>query len=97
MTMKRNRKKQTVSFDQRLHHAAVAARDAAGQLPDGQERERLLDKARQAEIAVRINAWLGSPNLAAPAPSRPEGLRNQSGDTSAHGPAVQLALQPHRE
>jgi inhibitor of KinA sporulation pathway (predicted exonuclease) len=61
MTTRRNRQKQTVSFDQRLHQAADAARDAAGLLPEGQERETLLEKARQAEIAARINEWLASP------------------------------------
>jgi hypothetical protein len=62
MTARRNRQKQTVSFDQRLHQAAVAARDAASLLPEGQERETLLEKARQAEIAARISEWLVSPD-----------------------------------
>jgi hypothetical protein len=61
MTMRRNRRKQTVSFDQRLQQAADDAREAAGRLPDGQERETMLKKARQAEAAAHINEWLTSP------------------------------------
>ena len=64
MTIKRrNRRKQTVSFDQRLQQAANDAREAARKLPDGLERETLLKKARQAETAVHINEWLTSPAL----------------------------------
>jgi len=57
---RRNRRKQTVSFDQRLQQAANDAREAARKLPDGEEREILLKKARQAEAAVHINEWLTS-------------------------------------
>jgi hypothetical protein len=63
MTMRRNRRKQTVSFDQRLEQAAHSAREEARRLPDGQERETLLKKARQAEVAAHINEWLTSPVL----------------------------------
>lgn len=66
MKIKRNRHKQTISFDQRLHQAADAARDAAQMLPEGQQRETLMKKARQAETAVHINEWLASPGLRAP-------------------------------
>lgn len=69
MTIRRNRRKQTVSFDQRLQRAATAAREAAYRLPDGQEREILLRKARQAEAAVHINEWLTSPLLRSSSPS----------------------------
>ncbi len=58
---RRNRRKQTVSFGQRLQQAAEDARQAAGRLPDGQERDNLLKKARQAETAVHINEWLTLP------------------------------------
>ena len=63
MTIRRNRRKQDVSFDQRLQQAASAAREAACRLPDGQERESLLKKALQAEAAAHINEWLTSPVL----------------------------------
>lgn len=66
MTVKRSRRKQTVSFDERLKTAAKEARQAAQQLPHGPEREDLLKKARQAEAAVRINGWLTSPGLRSP-------------------------------
>jgi hypothetical protein len=69
MTIRRNRRKQTVSFDQRLQQAANAAREAALRLPDGQERDTLLKKARQAEAAVHINEWLTSPSSRASSPS----------------------------
>lgn len=64
MTRKRNRRKLTTSFDDRLQRAANAAREAAQKLPQGAEREMLLRKARQAATASRINGWLmqsGSP------------------------------------
>jgi hypothetical protein len=63
MIVKRSRRKQTVPFDERLKTAAEEARQAAQQLPQGPEREDLLEKARQAEAAVRINGWLTSPGL----------------------------------
>lgn len=66
MKIKRNRRKQTISFDRRLHQAADAARDAAQLLPEGQQRETLIKKARQAETAAHINEWLASPGLRVP-------------------------------
>ena len=60
MTKKRNRRKQTVSFDERLRQAARIAREAAVRL-EGPQRDVMLQKARQAETAARINAWLASP------------------------------------
>jgi hypothetical protein len=61
MTIRRSRRKQTVSFDQRLRQAASDAREAAHELPAGQERDTLIKKARQAETAATINEWLTSP------------------------------------
>lgn len=58
MAAKRNRHKQTVSFDERLKTAAKEARRAAQSLPQGAAREDLMKKARQAEAARRINGWL---------------------------------------
>lgn len=60
MTKKRNRQKQTVSFDERLRQAAQAAREAALRL-EGSKRDLMLQKARQAETALRINDWLAAP------------------------------------
>jgi hypothetical protein len=61
MRAKRNRTKNTVPFGERLEKAADDAREAAEKLPHGQEREALLKKARQAEMAVHLNALLVSP------------------------------------
>lgn len=69
MIVKRSRRKQTVSFDERLRRVAHEAREAAGRLPQGPQRDLLLKKADQAETAVRINGWLASP-----------GSRRESGD-----------------
>ena len=66
MTNRRNRRKQTVPFDERLHSAADDARERAEKLPHGPERELLMKKASQAETAARINEWLTSPGLQSP-------------------------------
>ena len=63
MADKRNRRKQTVSFDERLQRAAQQAREAAEELPLGPQRESMLRKAEQAETAARISEWLSSPVL----------------------------------
>jgi hypothetical protein len=60
MTKKRNRRKQIVSFEERLRQAAREAREAATRL-DGTARDVMLQKARQAETALRINGWLALP------------------------------------
>jgi hypothetical protein len=66
MTTRRNRHKNTVSFDERLQRAAEEAREAARSLPQGCERDALLKRARQAETAAHINEWLSSPGLQSP-------------------------------
>ncbi|MDN5001512.1 hypothetical protein ACFQZO_11510 [Bradyrhizobium sp. GCM10027634] len=66
MTQKRNRRKQTVSFDDRLRQAAVTARRTARRLPQGEARNCMLQKARQADIARSINGWLASPGQPMP-------------------------------
>jgi hypothetical protein len=60
MTIKRQRRKHTVSFDERLRKFADEAREAAGPLPQGPQRDTLLNKASQAETAARISEWLAS-------------------------------------
>ena len=64
--VKRNRRKNTVPFEQRLQRMAGEAREAAERLPDGQQRDALLRKARQAETAAHMNQWLSSPGLQSP-------------------------------
>jgi hypothetical protein len=66
MSSKRIRRKHTVSFDERLQKAADQARDAARELPQGEARDALLKRARQAETAAHINEWLTSPGLQPP-------------------------------
>ena len=61
MSANRNRRKNTVPFDERLHQAASDARRAAEQLPQGDQRDALLKKSRQAEMAAHLNHWLTSP------------------------------------
>ncbi len=62
MMVKRNRRKQTISFSQRLQQAAAAAREAASRLPVGPQREMMLRKALQAETAAHINELLSAPS-----------------------------------
>ncbi|MBI5264691.1 MAG: hypothetical protein HY852_23090 [Bradyrhizobium sp.] len=66
MTIRRNRTRHALSFDERLQRAANEAREAAGKLPHGRERDALLKKARQSETAAHINEWLMSPGLQSP-------------------------------
>ncbi|GLH75167.1 hypothetical protein SSBR45G_00750 [Bradyrhizobium sp. SSBR45G] len=65
MTLKRPRRKQTISFADRLQQAATDARNAAKLLPAGPERELLLRKALQAETAAHINELLSAPIMQA--------------------------------
>ena len=65
MTVRRNRRRQVMPFDERLRKAAREAREAAERLPPGPQRDVLLRKAGQAETARRINEWL-SPGLHSP-------------------------------
>jgi hypothetical protein len=66
MTIKRNRQRNSVPFDQRLQRMAGEAREAAGKLPDGQQRDILLRRARQAETAAHLNELLSSPGPQSP-------------------------------
>jgi hypothetical protein len=54
------------ALGERLIEEARRARAEADQLPPGEERDGLLRKARQADTAAHINAWLNSPGLKAP-------------------------------
>jgi hypothetical protein len=64
--MLRRRIKHDLSFEERLAEEARRLRERAELLPIGQEREELLNKARQAENALRLSAWLTSPGLQPP-------------------------------
>jgi hypothetical protein len=55
-----------LSLSERLEQEAVRLRAQAKKLPLGRTREELIRKARQAETATHIDAWLTSPGLRAP-------------------------------
>jgi hypothetical protein len=59
----RNRVKHELSFGQRLANEAQRAREMTVTLPPGKKRDALLEKARLADLAARINGWLASPEL----------------------------------
>jgi hypothetical protein len=67
MAQQRRRVKHTATFEERLASEAIKCREAAEQHPPGSNaRELLLQRARQAETASRINNWLNSPGLQPP-------------------------------
>ena len=66
MRARRNRTKNTVPFGERLEKAAHEAREAAKMLPHGQQRDALLNKAKQTETAAQLNRLLVSPDAQSP-------------------------------
>jgi predicted trehalose synthase len=58
--------KQIDPLDRRLDEEAKRLRKEAQGTPPGVERERLLRRARQAEVAVHMQEWLTSPGLQPP-------------------------------
>lgn len=66
MNQQRNRKPQTLSFQERLNQFSRDARAAARKLPPGAERADLLQKARASEAAARMDRWLSSSDLQNP-------------------------------
>jgi hypothetical protein len=64
--MERRRIKQTSTLDQRLEEQAKRLRQEAREAAPGVERERLMRRTRQAEVAARMNEWLSSPGLQPP-------------------------------
>jgi hypothetical protein len=59
---RRRRFKQEVPLSERLLKMAADARYKASQLPFGSQRDHLLQKAQQAEIAVSLGQWLSLPH-----------------------------------
>ena len=53
----------TTTLDERLAQEAARLRQEAKGTPPGIERERMIRRARQAEIALHVNEWLSSPGL----------------------------------
>jgi len=66
MIIKRRRFKQQITLEDRLSAWAKSVEQKAAQLPPGPEREALIKKARQADIAAHLNEWAKSPGLQAP-------------------------------
>jgi len=63
---RRRRFKGLVSLDQRLAEEVQRLQGEAMSVPPGIERDHLIRRARQAETASHINAWLSSPGAQAP-------------------------------
>lgn len=63
---KRRRFKQEFPLEERLAEKARSLRDEADVLPPGVDRERLLQKARQAETAAGVSEWLSPSELHSP-------------------------------
>lgn len=61
----RHQTKQAASFKDRLKSFAEQAR-AEAQCKSGLERDELLRKARQADIAAHLDDWVNSPSLQPP-------------------------------
>jgi len=53
-------------FDRRLAKELAAVQEQADKLPPGPEKDALLTKIRQLEVARHINEWLASPGLRPP-------------------------------
>jgi hypothetical protein len=63
---KRQRFKQTTSLSDRLKVFADELRAKAGELRPGAEKYDLLKRARHADTASHIDAWVNSPGLQPP-------------------------------
>jgi len=61
MIKRRRRFKQTTTLAQRLTQEAGRLRERVKRLSPGAEQAELWRKIRQAETALRIDAWLASP------------------------------------
>jgi hypothetical protein len=54
------------AFGERVSRAAKDLEDQAWRVPPGPERDALLRRARQMDVANHMNEWLSSPGLQAP-------------------------------
>ena len=64
--LRRDRFRQALTLEERLAEAAQRLREQARTLPPSAERDELVRKARQTEIASHMNEWLTSPALQPP-------------------------------
>jgi hypothetical protein len=66
----RHRLEQTYLLAKDFSEEVTRFRKEARGTPPGVERDRLIRRARQAEIGAHINEWLSSPGLKAPTESK---------------------------
>jgi hypothetical protein len=64
--MQRRRIKHEISLKERIADQICRLKDEAEKLPQGNEREEMIRRARQAETASHLTEWLNSPGLARP-------------------------------
>jgi hypothetical protein len=64
--LNQSRAKHALSFGARIEEHAKEAREKASTMPPCPERDALLQKARQADTAAKINEWVSSPGLQPP-------------------------------
>jgi len=64
--MKLRPRKPSMPLEKRLEQEALRLKQAAVVLPPGRERDDLIRKSRQINIAAHLNAWLSSPGLQPP-------------------------------
>ena len=62
----RRRFKQTESLQDRLTAFAKDAMEKASHLPEGEERDELIKRARNADVAAHIDEWANSLGLQSP-------------------------------
>jgi hypothetical protein len=63
---RRQRFKPEITLRDRIMAWAKEARARAAGLPPGPERDQLLKKVRQAEVAMHLDDWANSPELQPP-------------------------------
>ena len=63
---KRRRFKHKLTLQDRLSAWVKQVKEDAARMPPGPERDALLKKARQAELANHLNDWVKSPGLQPP-------------------------------
>nr|WP_083519087.1 hypothetical protein [Bradyrhizobium jicamae] len=66
MQQQRLHPKQVAHLDKHLSEEAERLRQEARGTPPGVERDRLIRRARLAETAAHLNAWVTSPGLQPP-------------------------------
>lgn len=63
---KRRRFKQQITLQDRLSAWAARVQEQADKLRPGPERDALIRKARQADVAIHLDDWARSPGLQPP-------------------------------